>query len=139
MKKKKREKKKRERGGKGEREKLGYSIIRQAEQAKIALSDAPLFTTQLNLISEMLEVDVSQVQMAEAVSTPQEKMIDLVAEAVRLGGKNPDAIYLTGGSARSPILRAAIEAQLPNIPIVSGNFFVSVTAGLTQWANTCFR
>ncbi|GLQ74397.1 molecular chaperone [Vibrio penaeicida] len=120
-------------------ETLGYSIIRQAEQAKIALSDASLFTTQLNLISEMLEVDVSQAQMAEAVSTPQEKMIDLVAEAVSLGGKNPDAIYLTGGSARSPILRAAIEAQLPNIPIVSGNFFGSVTAGLTHWANTCFR
>ncbi len=120
-------------------ETLGYSIIRQAEQAKIALSDARLFTTQLNLISSMLEVDVSQTQLAESVSAPREKMIDLVAEATHLGGKTPDVIYLTGGSARSPILRNAIATQLPNIPIVSGNYFGSVTAGLSHWARTCFR
>ncbi|UAB73507.1 molecular chaperone [Vibrio sp. SCSIO 43132] len=119
-------------------ETLGYSIIRQAEQAKIALSDNTVHQAQLNLISEMLDVEVTQSQMTEAVTAPREKMIDLVAEALKLGGKKPDAIYLTGGSARSPMLRSAIETQLPNVPIVSGSYFGSVTAGLTHWADTCF-
>ncbi|MDF4174775.1 hypothetical protein, partial [Providencia stuartii] len=29
--------------------------------------------------------------------------------------------------------------ELPNIPIVRGNDFGSVTAGLTRWAEICFR
>ena len=45
---------------------------------------------------------------------------------------------MTGGSARSPFLRQELEKQLPNVPIVSGNYFGSVTAGLARWAQTMF-
>lgn len=51
----------------------------------------------------------------------------------------PDVVYLTGGSARSPLLRALLQQQLPGIPLVSGDDFGSVTAGLTRWANILFR
>jgi hypothetical chaperone protein len=51
----------------------------------------------------------------------------------------PDVIYLTGGSARSPLLRTALQEQLPGIPLVGGNDFGSVTAGLARWAQTLFR
>ncbi|MBV7888025.1 molecular chaperone, partial [Yersinia pestis] len=51
----------------------------------------------------------------------------------------PDDIYLTGGRARSPLLRAALLQQLPGIPLVGGNDFCSVTAGLARWAQTLYR
>jgi hypothetical chaperone protein len=48
-------------------------------------------------------------------------------------------IFMTGGSARSPFLREAVQAELPNIPVVSGDYFGSVTAGLARWAEVCFK
>ncbi len=118
---------------------LGYSLVKKAEEAKIALSDSPLIKMQLNVASELLELDVSFEQMVEAIEAPKNKMVELVTEAVSLGGMNPDVVFMTGGSARSPILRSAVEEALPNIPVVSGNYFGSVTAGLARWAKVCFE
>lgn len=95
-------------------ETLGYSIVRQAEQAKIALSNSNHYLANIDLLSETLEIDVSVSQMAEAIEAPKEKMIELISEALTQGAKTPDVIYLTGGTARSPILRQAIEEKLPN-------------------------
>lgn len=77
--------------------------------------------------------------MIEAIESPKSKMVELVKEAVDQGGVKPDVIFMTGGSARSPILRQAVESELPNVPVVSGNYFGSVTAGLARWAEVCFR
>ncbi|MGY3571679.1 molecular chaperone [Vibrio paucivorans] len=120
-------------------ETLGYSIIRQAEEAKIALSDVVSHTANIRLLQETLQIDIERQQMIEAIESPKSKMSELVKEAVEQGGTKPDAIFMTGGSARSPILRHAVEQQLPNIPVVSGNYFGSVTAGLARWAEICFK
>ena len=50
----------------------------------------------------------------------------------------PDVIYLTGGSARSPLIKKALAEQLPGIPIAGGDDFGSVTAGLARWAQVVF-
>lgn len=94
---------------------------------------------RIALLNEILEVDISRAQMVDAIESPKSKMIELVKEAVSQGGVQPDAIFMTGGSAQSPVLCQAIEQQLPNIPIVRGNDFGSVTAGLTRWAEICFK
>ena len=120
-------------------EALGYSIVRKAEEAKIALSDEVNYSSHLSLINEMLEVNIQRDQMVESIESPKSKMIELVKEAVMQGGVQPDAIFVTGGSARSPILHQAIQEQLPNIPIVRGDDFGSVTAGLARWAEVCFK
>lgn len=117
---------------------LGYQIVRKAEEAKIGLSDSALHQLTMPVISEALQVDISLQQMVEAVDTPTQKMMTLVTEVVNQASKKPDVIFMTGGSARSPFLRQALEAQLPNVPIVSGNYFGSVTAGLARWAQTLF-
>ena len=44
--------------------------------------------------------------------------------------EKPDVIYLTGGSARSPLIKKALAEQLPGIPIAGGDDFGSVTATL---------
>lgn len=118
---------------------LGYSLVKKAEEAKIALSDTARVTAQIKVLSELLEVEIQREAMIEAIDVPKTKMIELVAEAVTLGGVTPDVIFMTGGSARSPILRAGVEQALPNVPVVSGNYFGSVTAGLARWAQVCFR
>lgn len=120
-------------------ETLGYSIVRRAEEAKIALADSKQYRAAMNIASELVEVDLSVEQMVEAIESPKSKMIDLVKEAIVEGEKTPDVIFMTGGSARSPILRQAVEQAVPNTPIVSGNYFGSVTAGLARWAEVCFR
>lgn len=118
---------------------LGYSLVRKAEEAKIALSDSTEYLAKINLISEVLEVNIQQDKMVESIESPKNKMIELVKEAITQGGVQPDAVFITGGSARSPILHHAITQELPNIPIVKGDDFGSVTAGLARWAETCFK
>ncbi len=114
-------------------------MSKKAEEAKIALSDTARAIAQIKVLSELLEVEIQREAMIEAIDVPKTKMIELVTEAVTLGGVTPDVIFMTGGSARSPILRAGVEQALPNVPIVSGNYFGSVTAGLARWAQVCFR
>jgi len=120
------------------RDTLGYSLVKKAEEVKIALSDSSVAKAQLNVASESLEFDVCFDQMVAAIESPTSKMVELVTEAVALGGVKPDVIFMTGGSARSPILRNAVELALPGSPVVSGNYFGSVTAGLARWAQVCF-
>ena len=119
-------------------ETLGYQIIRHAEEAKIALSSQVQHTVNMTVIQDLFKVDISAQQLAEAIETPKEKMRELVVEAMAQSKIVPDVIFMTGGTARSPILRQCIEQQLPNIPIVSGNYFGSVTAGLARWGERCF-
>ncbi|GAJ69416.1 LOW QUALITY PROTEIN: putative heat shock protein YegD [Vibrio sp. JCM 18904] len=114
-------------------ESLGYNIVRRAEEAKVALSEQASYRTGINLLSETIEVDVQRDEMIEAIQSPKNKMTALVTEAVEQAGVKPDAIFMTGGSARSPILRDAVQTVLPSIPVVSGNYFGSVTAGLARW------
>lgn len=77
--------------------------------------------------------------MMNAIEVPKAKMMRLVSDALEQGGTKPDVIYMTGGSAKSPILKAAVEQVLPGVEVVSGNDFGSVTAGLARWAQICFR
>lgn len=120
-------------------ETLGYRLVRRAEEAKIALSDSENYLAHIELMNETLEINIHRDQMVEAIESPKSKMIELVKEAVTQGGVQPNAIFMTGGSAQSPVLCQAIKQELPNIPIVRGNDFGSVTAGLTRWAEICFR
>lgn len=119
-------------------EKLSYKLLRDAEQTKIALSEHLEHAVDLSYLDEGLSLSISQSDLTEAIAKPQENINKLVKEAIQQAGRTPDIIYVTGGSARSPILRAALQQQLPNIEIVGGNYFGSVTAGLAHWANYCF-
>ncbi|MDX7985872.1 molecular chaperone [Xenorhabdus sp. 12] len=117
---------------------LGYSLVRCAEEAKIALSEQSEHRVKLNLLSEIIEINIQRDQMVAAIESTKDKMAKLVSEAVIQGGTKPDVIFMTGGSASSPILRQTVEQELPGIPLVGGNYFGSVTTGLARWAKICF-
>ncbi|GAD80835.1 molecular chaperone [Vibrio ezurae] len=118
---------------------LGYSIVSEAEKTKIALSEAEHYHANIKLLSEIIEVPVLQQEMEAAIAVPKDKITKLVLEAVKQSQITPDVVFMTGGSARSTTLQNAVKSVLPNIPIVSGNYFGSVTAGLARWADVCFK
>ncbi|NTS75790.1 molecular chaperone [Catenovulum sp. SM1970] len=118
---------------------LGYGLVQHAEQSKIALAQQASYQTELDLLNEIIRIETHVDDLATAIATPLAKIENLVLEAVKQANITPDAVYITGGSARSPLIRAMVEKCLPNVPIVSGDFFGSVTSGLARWANLCFK
>ncbi|WP_455916106.1 molecular chaperone [Pantoea agglomerans] len=120
-------------------QRLGYRLVRAAEESKIALSEQANVTTQLAFIEHSLETAISVQGLEAAIAQPLERIQEQVKMALDASGTRPDVIYLTGGSARSPVLRQALQQQLPDIPLASGDDFGSVTAGLARWAQVMFR
>ena len=121
------------------RQRLGYRLVRVAEESKIALSDSSQIATMLPFIAADLGCDISQADLASAISQPLQRILEQVTLALENSRVKPDVIYLTGGSARSPLLKHALAQQLPGIPLAGGDDFGSVTAGLARWADVVFR
>ncbi|WP_342753873.1 molecular chaperone [Pantoea sp. MBD-2R] len=120
-------------------QRLGYRLVRAAEESKIALSDQLQTRSELAFIESSLETEISVEALKAAIAQPLERIQEQVKLALDESGTRPDIIYLTGGSARSPVLRQALQQQLPDIPLTSGDDFGSVTAGLARWAQVMFR
>ncbi|WP_236631541.1 FGGY-family carbohydrate kinase [Endozoicomonas numazuensis] len=118
---------------------LGYGIIQEAENTKIALGESGLHTALIDLKTEQLSIPVDVDEMEEAIVTPLRGITSLVTESIKQAGVRPDSIYITGGSARSPIIRKALAEVLPDTPIVNGDFDGSVTSGLARYAELCFK
>ncbi|MGR7261966.1 molecular chaperone [Klebsiella aerogenes] len=120
------------------RQRLSYRLVRSAEESKIALSAQPDFNAELPFISDELATAISQQGLEEALNQPLTRIMEQVKLALESSHETPDVIYLTGGSARSPLIKKALAAQLPGIPIAGGDDFGSVTAGLARWAQVVF-
>ncbi|KAB8307338.1 molecular chaperone [Erwinia endophytica] len=120
-------------------QRLSYRLVRAAEESKIALSEQPQTIADLHFIEPSLGTTITVDSLQAAIMQPLEKIQQQVKLALETSGTQPEVIYLTGGSARSPLLRQALQQQLPNIPLTSGDDFGSVTAGLARWAQVIFR
>ena len=123
-------------------EKLSYRLVNGAEQAKIGLTDALKQAIDLSYLSEQLDenimVDVSRPLMLESSQSLLKQIAQMMHEAVVQSGSQPDVIFVTGGSAKSPVLNEFLKAQMPNTPLIVGDLFGSVTGGLTRWAQRIF-
>lgn len=121
-------------------QRLGYRLVRCAEECKIALSTESQTSAALDFIRQEMQVPIDRGELAEALSQPmariQQQVDDVMSQS---GAPRPDVVYLTGGSARSPLLRLALQQSLPGIPLASGDDFGSVTAGLARWAQRQFK
>lgn len=121
------------------RQRLSYRLVRSAEESKIALSNAAETRASLPFISDELATLISQQGLESALSQPLARILEQVQLALDNAQEKPDVIYLTGGSARSPLIKKALAEQLPGISIAGGDDFGSVTAGLARWAEVVFR
>ncbi|WP_196010342.1 molecular chaperone [Citrobacter amalonaticus] len=121
------------------RQRLGYRLVRSAEESKIALSAQPEVNATLSFIRDDLGTLITQQGLENALDQPLTRILEQVQLALDNAQEKPDVIYLTGGSARSPLIKKALTAKLPGIPIAGGDDFGSVTAGLARWAEVVFR
>ncbi len=121
------------------KQRLGYRLVRSAEESKIALSEQVQTQAQLPFISDTLTTDIDQMGLEAALDQPLRRILEQVQLALDNSEATPEVIYLTGGSARSPIIKKALAQALPGIPIAGGDDFGSVTAGLARWAQVVFR
>ena len=119
-------------------QRLSYRLVRSAEESKIALSESAQIDTHLPFISDTLATAISQDGLEAALNQPLTRILEQVQLALENSSEKPDVIYLTGGSARSPLIKKALAEQLPGIPFAGGDDFGSVTAGLARWAQVVF-
>ncbi|ABM25115.1 MULTISPECIES: molecular chaperone [Shewanella] len=144
-----------------QQQQLSYQLVRQAERAKIGLSDTEHTDINLDFVDAALQVGVSRKLFENAIEPSLTKVEALMHQALAQAAKTlvatnvavdgpdpedlsaeaeckPDVIYVTGGTARSPAIYAKIAGIYPDIPVVVGDHFGSVTAGLTRWAQKLF-
>ncbi|TMO98390.1 molecular chaperone [Pseudoalteromonas sp. S3260] len=119
--------------------KQGHQLVQQAEAAKIALTSANSFNCDLAFLDNSLSKDISVADLALAVDDSISQIVTLAKQAITDANTTPDVIYLTGGSAQSPLIKAALSEHLGNIKMVNGDHFGSVTAGLTKWASILYK
>jgi hypothetical chaperone protein len=119
--------------------KLSYQLVNAAEQAKIALSEHSQQTIDLNYVSAQLAVEVNRETLRSANKRTLASIGELMQSAVEQALCQPEVIFVTGGTAKSPVLSEFLQQQMPNIPIVVGDHFGSVTAGLARWAQKIYK
>ncbi|XQW86089.1 molecular chaperone [Thalassotalea piscium] len=118
--------------------KLSYRLVNGAEQAKIGLTDQAIEEIVLTDIADGLTVEVSRELMLDASTSQLRQISIMMEEAVKQAGCKPDVIFVTGGTAKSPVLSQFLSSQMPNIPLIVGDHFGSVTVGLARWAKRIF-
>ncbi|WP_144206984.1 molecular chaperone [Shewanella donghaensis] len=118
---------------------MSYQFVRQAEQCKIGLSQQSAFDTDLSFIETGFGINVAQKAFEIAVHQPVTKLINIMNQAVEAAGVNPDVVYVTGGTAKSPVIHQCISSQFTDAEIVVGDHFGSVTSGLVRWAGKVFQ
>jgi hypothetical chaperone protein len=114
-------------------QRLGHALAAHAEDAKIALSAAPITHVDLASIEPRLAVEISEAHAMDAIAADRDRIVRAARETLRQAGLGPaqlDAIYFTGGSTGLGTLVQAIAAVAPQARSVRGDRFASVATGL---------
>ena len=119
--------------------KLSYQLVNAAEQAKIVLSEKNEHRIDLGDIDTNLVTTVDTACFQSANKRTLASIGALMQSAVNQAQCQPDVIFVTGGTAKSPIIADYIKQQMPDTEIVIGDHFGSVTSGLARWADKIFR
>jgi hypothetical chaperone protein len=119
-------------------DRLTYRLARSAELAKIALSEREEVDVDLGYVAGGLEAHVRKADYAIAVERLLDHLQGVISEVLAQGSKTPDLVYLTGGMAKSPVVRDFLDARFPGVEYVDSDHFGSITEGLTIWASRVF-
>ncbi len=121
------------------KEQLTYRLAHSAEQAKIELSQHERITLPLGYVEDALNIEISRLALQESIEICLNKITKIIKEAINASSSKIETVYITGGSANSPVVQNAIKSVLgKDIALKSGNMFESVTAGLATYAKTYF-
>lgn len=121
------------------RDRQSYQLVNSAENAKIALSDNTNHQVDLSFLEKSLSQDLSRACFSGACNKELHAIAKLMHEAVKQAECKPDVVFVTGGTAKSPVISEFIKQEFGGIDVVIGDHFGSVTAGLTRWSERIFR
>lgn len=120
------------------KEKLSYQVVNDAEQAKILLSAESAHTIDLSYLDKNLSTLVDQNILLTANQRELSAIGELMHECVQQANCQPDVVFVTGGTAKSPVLATFLQNQFPQKELVVGDHFGSVTAGLARYAQLMY-
>lgn len=119
-------------------QRLGHRLASEVEQAKILCSEsATAARIDLASVEDGLFARLEPAGMAEQLGDLLARVIDRAAGCVAAAGVAAgrlDAIYLTGGSSALATLQARLRERFPGVPLVQGDLFGGVAAGLAYAA-----
>ena len=119
-------------------QRLGHRLASEVEQAKIRCSEShQAADIDLAAIEAGLRATLQPDAMAVELSELLARVVDCAADCVRqagLAGGRPDAVYLTGGSSALKTLQARLRERFAGVPLVEGDLFGGVAAGLAYAA-----
>ena len=84
-------------------------------------------------------IPVSRNDLRDSVKRELDVFIALMKEVETQADTKPDLIYVTGGTAKSPVIEDWIRSNYRDIDIVVGDAFGSVVSGLTTWAHRIYK
>ncbi|WP_199099965.1 Hsp70 family protein [Dyella sp. ASV21] len=106
-----------------------------AERTKIKLSASASYRAELDFIERGLAVDASRDDLDTAIE-PFLTQLERTLATVRSDlPALPASVFLTGGTSRSPQVKARVAACFPEIPLVHGDPSLGVVSGLAVAAS----
>jgi len=112
----------------------GHQIAHELELAKIRCSDLNGSTVvDLSFVEPGFSVQMAPNDMHEHLATLLGRVVACARDCVQRAGLSDsalDAMYLTGGSSALRPFQAALQAEFPGVPLVEGDLFGGVAAGL---------
>jgi len=114
-------------------ERSGHWLAMQVEEAKIALSDAPSVTLDLDRLAPPELLRVERATFTDAIAGMTDNIGSTVQRLLADAGVAPqqvDTVFFTGGSSGVGALRERIAAIVPDARRVEGDLFGSIGAGL---------
>jgi hypothetical chaperone protein len=115
---------------------LGHRIASEVELAKIACSRGEaLAGIDLDEVERGLSASIDPAAMADELAGLLGQVVDCARACLRESGvPRPDAVYLTGGSSALQPLQDALRQAFQGVPLVEGDLFGGVAAGLAYAA-----
>lgn len=115
---------------------LGHRIASEVELAKIACSNGDaLARIDLDEVERGLAATMDPATLARELQELLGQVVECARRCLRASGvAKPDAIYLTGGSSALRPLQDALRTAFAGVPLVEGDLFGGVAAGLAYAA-----
>jgi len=121
-----------------QQEKLSYQLVNSGERAKIALTDSEEHQVDLSYLGDGISAQVTRDTLLQANRRHLQAIAKLIDQTIAQAGCQPDAIFVTGGSAKSPVLHHFLQQHFQQTQLITGDHFASVTAGLARWSQRIF-
>lgn len=119
-------------------ERLAHAMANSVEQAKIASSQSGAGATiDLSCLAKTLAVPLPPEALQQDLDPLLQRVVACALACTQAAGLQPgqlDAIYLTGGSSALRPFQAAMARAFEGVPLVEGDLFGGVAAGLVYSA-----